>query len=210
MKKKLRVLPIDSQLEKKNERIVSEIFFAEKKKKTIVFCNANEDIASKAFLLMLGETLSQKGKRVVVVDAGMRCAKDDNETQLGQGLVHFLSGQCELESVIHSTAISNVDFVSPGAVVSNPIFLLESDRFEQLMDYCRERYDWVFINTSPLEPNDVSAAKLSLLADGVILMVQDRVTRESWLREAKMTLESVGSRIIGCVVVDVKKEEKYM
>ena len=68
------------------------------------------------------------------------------------GVSNFLSGSVEsVEELINpDLVIQNLDVVFSGPVPPNPAELLMSDKLDEMVDYLRQHYDYVFLDNVPL------------------------------------------------------------
>lgn len=94
-------------------------------------------------------------KRVVLVDLDIRKGTMNKVFGLKsthQGVSTYLSGKCDNveEVILHDTGSKNLDAILSGPIPPNPAELLMSDRLEKLVDYLRDRYDYVFLDNVPL------------------------------------------------------------
>lgn len=67
-----------------------------------------------------------------------------------EGLSNYLKGEKEIEDIISSTSIPNLKFVQAGPIPNNPSDLIESDKFEFLIERTRKMFDYVIIDNAPL------------------------------------------------------------
>ena len=101
----------------------------------------------------LGVSLSQTGKKVVIVDLDLNnptIAKILNVTQ-EEGITEFLTGQREPEEIIKRVkAHENLFFISSGSLPENPTELLANGKVNDIIDYLDNIFDVVIIDTSPI------------------------------------------------------------
>ncbi|MGN1367828.1 MAG: CpsD/CapB family tyrosine-protein kinase [Aristaeellaceae bacterium] len=161
----------------------------------------------KSYLGMhLMRTMAQYGKRVVLVDAdfrrsliGQRYGLRFPDGRNREGLAHFLAGLADEEQVVYETSIPNALLVPVGREVSNPMALLTSGRFGQLLDHLAERVDYVLVDAPPIG-TVVDAAEIAKFCDGTLLVVSyNNVTRREVLA-ARAQLEQTGCPILGTVL----------
>lgn len=101
----------------------------------------------------LALTYAQFGRKVVAVDLDLR--KGNFSKYLGQrmktGVSTYLSGKTEtIEEIISKGKIHpNLDTISLGPIPPNPAQLLLSDRFKELIQYLREHYSFIILDTVP-------------------------------------------------------------
>lgn len=94
-------------------------------------------------------------KRVALVDLDIRKGTLNKVFGLKstrQGVSTYLSGKCDdvEEILMHDTGSKNLDAIMSGPIPPNPAELLMSDRLEKLVDYLKDRYDYVFLDNVPL------------------------------------------------------------
>ncbi|MDL2323270.1 polysaccharide biosynthesis tyrosine autokinase, partial [Bacteroidales bacterium OttesenSCG-928-A17] len=69
----------------------------------------------------------------------------------GKGVSEYLSGaDINPASLICSTKYPNLDVVQAGAIPPNPNELLMSPKLDELMNYYREKYDYIVVDTAPI------------------------------------------------------------
>lgn len=68
-----------------------------------------------------------------------------------RGVASYLSNKIDnLDLLIKNSQIdSNLDLLISGAIPPNPIALLSSDRFENMINYFREKYDYIICDSTP-------------------------------------------------------------
>ena len=94
-------------------------------------------------------------KKVALVDLDIRKGtlnKVFGQKSTHQGVSTYLSGKCDdvEEIIIHETGNDNLNVILSGPIPPNPAELLMNDRLDKLVDYLRERYDYVFLDNVPL------------------------------------------------------------
>ncbi|MEW6382252.1 MAG: polysaccharide biosynthesis tyrosine autokinase [bacterium] len=113
-------------------------------------------------------------------------------------------------SIIQNGPLENMKILTSGPLPSNPSELLSSRRMKALMHILKGRFDYVIMDSPPI--NSVTDASiLASLADGVIMVVfVGRVNRNVAMK-AKQQLDSIDARIFGAVLnrLDLKKDGYY-
>jgi capsular exopolysaccharide synthesis family protein len=149
--------------------------------------------------------LASTGKRVLVVDANMRCPMQHHLLGVGdgQGLSELLADQAELTEVISSTSVANLDLLAAGTAPPHPAELLAMPRFDQLIKSLRDRYDFVLIDTpSILDVSDGLAVTQQV--DGVVLVIATNADAVTVSQQAIGLLERFDARVIGTIVNDLE------
>lgn len=116
-----------------------------------------------------------------------------------QGTSHYLAGTGKLEDVILHTDLEYGDMLPNTDNVVNPSMLLESQRFEDMLDEMSEKYRYVFVDVPPL--NLVSdGERIGNLCDGAILVVRGGVTSRHMVKNSIQQLERAGCPLLGIVL----------
>ena len=147
----------------------------------------------------LATSLAEANIRVLLVDGDLRrptlhhLIEEDGERGLGS----LLSGDAN-DCAPTPTTLPKLDFMGAGSGIANPAELLHSRQLPELMAHWRTLYDYIIIDTSPL--GLVSDALLfGELADGLLWVVRDRVSRKDVLRQVREVLAPLSARLLGCV-----------
>ncbi len=184
--------------------ICSNLSFTRRSVQKIVVtsCNAGE---GKSFVTMqIAQNLSKRGRRVVVVDADLRRSflikrygiETDGEWL---GLAHYLAGYSLLDDVLYVTNLNGMCFIPAGRDVSNPIPLLDTQYFSELMAQLAGMFDVVLVDAPPLGLV-IDAAEMAKDCDGAIFVIEYDKTRRKDMMEARDQMEQTGCPILGCVV----------
>jgi succinoglycan biosynthesis transport protein ExoP len=153
----------------------------------------------------LAITLASAGAKVLIIDADMR--KPTLHQQLAmnseRGLSFLLAGETGIEPLV--TKFPNLDFLPVGIRPPNPAELLHKSALGQFIKLARTKYDFILIDTPPLGlvSDAFSAAECS---DQVLLVVRDRHTSKSLLRQVMQRLTPLGDKVIGVVLNGEKRE----
>lgn len=156
----------------------------------------------------LAVAMAQVGRRVLLVDADMRCPVQHhiwgltNATGLSNVLVNQVSFNLAVEEVI-----PNLHILQAGVLPPNPVALLDSKRMAALVEAFAKHYDVVIFDAPPLS-GIVDAAVLSKLADGILLVVRPGVVNWNQASAAKEFLIQSEQKVLGMVIngVNVKRE----
>jgi len=163
----------------------------------------------------LALALTQQGCRVLLMDSDLRRSGIGRrlglESQAEKGLSSCLAGAHSLEEALCSIdEIPNLWVLPAGPQASQPAELLSSRSMQDIMQALRGRFDYLVLDSPPvLLVTD--ATILSTLVDGVVIVVESRVTRRSALDRARRILEASGGRVLGTVLnkVDVRLDGYY-
>lgn len=128
--------------------------------------------AGKSFISAnLASVMAQSGKKILLIDTDMR--KGYLEKMFGistdYGLVDILSGKASPMQAMKDTSIENLTLIGNGGYPKNPSELLMDHRFNELMSYAQERFDYIILDTPPVLA--VTDASITGQHAGTTLMV---------------------------------------
>lgn len=158
----------------------------------------------------LAISFAQMGKRTLLIDADMRNPTIHRMFSVPSknGLSEILAGLTDNISVT-KTEIENLSILTSGKIPPNPAELLSSARMDKLLDFVRDRYDCVFIDTPPINlvtDCTVFAGKTT----GYILIVKTDTTDIHDLRTSVANLNQINAEVLGFIINDVNsKKKKY-
>ncbi len=150
-------------------------------------------------------TFAETGAKVIVVDCDLRRPNVANLLQIkkDKGLSNVLINDCKLEDAIISTDYKNLDTLIAGNIPPNPAELLSSAPMKELMDTLKNKYDYIFLDTPPV--NVVTdASLLTTLVDGYIIVVKQYRAEKSALVETVRKLNFVDAKILGFILNGVR------
>lgn len=156
----------------------------------------------------LAISFAQMGKKTLLIDSDMRNPSLHKLFSLSSknGLSEILAGFTDNISV-SKTDIENLSVLTAGKIPPNPAELLASSRMDKLLDFVREHYDCVFIDTPPV--NLVTDATVfAQKTTGYILIIKTDTTKLPELKVTVNTLESLNSSILGFIINDVNSNKK--
>lgn len=151
--------------------------------------------------LQIARSFAELGKRVLFVDADMRksvVAMRNTDAKPTCGLSEILSGMTLLEAALWQTECPGLHILFSGTFPPNPVELLNSVQFKELIADAREHYDYVIIDTPPLSAV-VDAAVIAAECDGSILVLGQEHLRYRDVEDSIAQLRKSGCRILGAV-----------
>lgn len=156
----------------------------------------------------LAMSLAQMGS-VLLIDADMRkpsIAKRFDIPVFHPGLSNLIVGTEQLGECIHTDVRSGVAIMPSGQVPSNPLELLSSPRFNELLNGLKAQYDYIIIDTPPTQAVS-DALVISQSVDSVIYVVKSDITRIKIITAGLERLFEAKAHVAGVVLnkVDIKK-----
>lgn len=192
----------------------TNIMFSVPKKtcKRIIVTSATLGDGKSTTAVNLALTTAQTGAKVLLIDCDLRRPGLGEllEVQKKKGLSNVIVFYKTFEETAVFGVRENLDLLPAGEIPPNPTELLGSDEFAKLLEKLSEKYEYIILDTPPV--NLVTdTAILSKLADGIVMVVRSGKTHKDELKKAVASLNFVGGKILGFVLneVDGAKGEKY-
>ncbi|MGH7845076.1 MAG: GumC family protein [Candidatus Binatia bacterium] len=160
--------------------------------------------------LNLGIALAQDGYSVLILDGDMRQGRC--HIRLGmrnnKGLCNILTGGLPVDNGIQATSVDGLSLLSRGNVPPNPTELLGSLKMREVIGELRQEFKFILIDSPPvLAVSD--AAVLSVLSDGVILVLDGQRTSTSAAQKAVKRLDTVRAPLIGVILNAVNLDDPH-
>ncbi len=152
-------------------------------------------------------------KKVLLVDGDLRRPKVGKlvgrDSKL-PGLADLVAGHAQVSQCVFFDERAGIHVLSAGTIPPNPLELLSSKRFEDVIVKLKDAFDIVVVDSAPLQL--VSDAQvLSQFASSVIYVVKADATPYQVAQNGLKKLRRVNAPILGVVLnqLDLEKAEKY-
>lgn len=165
----------------------------------------------------LAITVAQGGKKTLLIDADFR--RPTGHKVFGfkcrKGMAAVVQGKAEPMDVLNPiSGVPNLTVIACGQRPTNPSELLSSKEFLSALEFYKERFDFVIVDTPPLlavsDPRPVAAS-----VDGVVLTMRIDKEARPVAKRSLQILREVGANIVGIVVngvnggIDKKERNNY-
>lgn len=180
----------------------TNIQFCGKDVKIIALTSVNQNEGKTVLALHLGRSLSELGKRVLVVDADLRksvMVGRNSDSKNVTGLSEAITGMASLADCIYSTQYTDLDVMFSGKYPPNPVELLNGKYFEGLINAVSKAYDYIIIDTPPLGMV-IDAAVIAARCDSAILVIGSKNVHYRDAQEVVSQLEKSGCNVLGVVL----------
>ena len=148
---------------------------------------------------------SQISGRVLLIDADLRkpvlhrTFVADNST----GLSTLIISMSTIDDSIRRHVMGNLDLLPSGPLPPNPSELLASAQFETLLTMLSQRYDYIIIDTPPM--NVVSDAIVMRGAGGIMLVARYGQATYEEIAEVMKKIALSGANMLGFTLNDVER-----
>ena len=152
-------------------------------------------------------SMAQIGAKVLLIDGDLRNASIYRYFKVSNqnGLSKVLMGFEEFEDAVVYDIAPGVDFLSSGPATPRPSELLGSSYMVEFLRQQALAYDFVIVDTSPINVVSDSLAMASVAA-GLILVARENKTTFNDLDKAINSIQMANAEIIGFVLTDVDSE----
>lgn len=203
----------DYAFEEAIKTLRTNVQFSGNRKKVILLTSVMANEGKSSLTYELAVSLTQIGKRVLLVDADIWRSVFVNRYGLDKevsGLSQYLSGQKELDEVIYETNIERFSVLPAGPFAPNPTNLLEDPIFGEMLEKVKEEYDYVLVDTPPLG-SVIDAAVIAKHCDGAIIVLQAGRASYKMAQKVKNQLMKSDCQIMGVVLnrVNISKGSFY-
>ncbi len=175
----------------------------------VICCTSCDENEGKSIVMLgVGRDLAGLGKRVLVIDADMRksvIAGRNLQVDNPQGLSEVLTGLCSLEDCLY-TIEGGMQVLFAGKCPPNPVELLSGKYFAQLIERCRQEYDYILIDTPPIGIV-VDAVVVCTVCDGAVLVI-GKPTRRAIAQTAIEQIRKSGCAILGVVCNLLRRDSR--
>jgi capsular exopolysaccharide synthesis family protein len=149
----------------------------------------------------------------LLIDADLRRPRIKHivETDHDFGLVDYVAGVVSLkECVSQDKQEDNLFILNSGTTPPNPLELLASEKFSNIVAALRSKFSYIVIDTAPVLPAS-DAVVLGQLCDALLMVVQSDHTTHHMVRDAIKRLNSSNVAVDGLILsqANIKKGNPY-
>jgi tyrosine-protein kinase Etk/Wzc len=140
----------------------------------------------------IGLALAATGKKTIILEVDLRKPKISKTFELSglePGMSNYLEGNIKKEHIIQHLSISkNLQIIGAGTIPENPTELLERVEFDELIDWLKESYDFIIIDSPPINLV-IDARILSRVSDITLYIIRQAYTFKSLLTFIKSLIK---------------------
>lgn len=152
----------------------------------------------------LSKVLGEAGAEVLLIDADLREPSIHKEFDLSNesGLSDVLDGKTTLNKSIRELE-NNVQVLTAGSSLERPSEKLSTNTMKDLLANIKDTYEYIIVKGHQIN-NVTDSLALSTATEGVILLVQENVTKKSEIIRVKKLLADIDTEIIGVIYSKIK------
>lgn len=178
--------------------------------KTVVISSPFASDGKSTTAINIAITLSHLSKKVLIIDADSRRSTIHKKLKITNelGCTDVITGEAKLKDVVKSHN-SYLDVLTSGSITANPSELFVSSGFDVLLAEARDIYDYVIIDTPPI--NIVSdTLVIAQKCDSLVIVARANITTYEAFKNSLETAKSLDINIMGAVLNGIDNQQnKY-
>ena len=180
----------------------------------VLFCSSTQGEGKSFCAFHNAVTISNLNKKVLLIGADLRNPQLHeyfNIEKSNFGLSNFLSNKSDdwKEFLLKGTNFSeNLDTLFSGEIPPNPTQLLTNFNFEKLIQEAKELYDFIIIDSAPVQMVS-DTLSFSYLADVTVFVMKFDFTEKNTLVQLNNFIKKDQLKNVGIVINGVSKKSAY-
>ena len=155
----------------------------------------------------LAYCMAHNGKKVLLVDLDLRkpVLHKTYGVEKENGIIEYIDDEITKDELIKHSEYG-VDIITAGKKVVNPMAILESNKLSNLLKELKEQYDYIILDSAPLQAC-ADSLEVAKLCDAVMFNVAIKTSKKADIKESINALKEVGINKIGINVTKVPAEK---
>lgn len=169
-------------------------------KKVVAVTSSNPSEGKSTTCANIAISFANAGLKVLLVECDLRKPTMNNNFKLSNpnGLSSVLGGFCSVSEAVNPEVMNNLDIISAGDIPPNPSELLSSDAMKIFIEASSETYDYVFLDTPPVNVVTDSQLMNELIA-GIVFVVRENSTTHPDIQSALDRINLAKGKTLGFV-----------
>lgn len=173
--------------------------------RVLLFTSRYEQEGKSSIAMNVMRTLAGYGKKVLLVDADLRCSTLARRYRFNfvqgeaLGLAQYLAGMCSLDEALYQTNLPGAFILPAGRDVLNSMQLLATGRFGEMIAALRQSFDMIIVDTPPAGVI-VDAVEIAKHCDGAVLVVGYNKGRRQDIGDVAANIAKTGCPVLGAVM----------
>jgi len=179
---------------------------------TLLVTSANAGTGKSVFTMMLGKSLAQAGRNVLIIDSDFHKMSLTKQFDLSDkaGLMESLCGSSADGQCVFPTETPGLNIMPAGKKDDDGVVFEQTANgaFKSFIGQLYKQYNIILLDSPPILPV-ADAAILSGQVDGTIIVERELVSRRANIIDALARLDSAGGRVLGTVFIGSSENQKY-
>ncbi len=179
--------------------------------KIIVFTSSNPKEGKSTTCINTSITFAKAGYKTLLIDCDLRKPVIYNYFRIEKelGLSSILGGFCSVGDAINEEVIPNLDVIAVGDIPPNPSELIGSPSMLKLLEASVETYDYIFLDTPPVNVVTDSQLMNHIIA-GIVFVVRENSTTHPDIQKSFDKITLANGRALGIIKTHCRfRNKKY-
>ena len=174
---------------------------------TVLITSTNGSEGKTTLAINLAVSLSQMDKTLLIeMDLRKPAVGKDLGIKSEAGLSDLLSGTIDANIFHRIDGAPNLNVITCGSIPPNPMELIASKRFQNLLASLRDKFNYIVIDSPPTLPVSDSCV-LAKMSDCTIVAVKAEETKIGTVKETIKRLKSVNANLTGVVLTQASPKK---
>lgn len=194
----------------RNIRTSIGFYALDKTEKTILVTSSVPSEGKTVFAANLANSFAHLGKSTLLMgfDLRMPAINEDMFPDIkDQGLVHYLLGEKEWETLIQPSQSGNLNIITSGEIPPNPTELIANKKTDQLFANLKKHFEIIIIDTPPVGLVS-DAYLLTKFSDLTLMVTRQNVTPKSMLKKCLNDEKMKKAEHLGIILNGAQHEKK--
>ncbi len=189
-----------------------KFIFTKPTDKVIIVTSSHSGEGKTFISINLAIALAMINKKVALVGLDIRIPRlaEYLSIKSNPGITDFLTEVTYTENEIKQTYSenNNLDIFVAGSVPPNPSELLTNPRLTQLLNYLKENYDYVIIDSAPIALTS-DTIQLSQHSDAILYVCRQKVTQQQHIHNLNTLVEDKHLQNVSLILNGTSETESY-
>jgi len=170
--------------------------------RTIMVASCNKGEGSSTIAVNLSRIIAKKNNgKILLIDANWRNSIIERVFNIDRipGLADIISKNVELDVSIKKTEIENLEILTAGSAVSDPVSVLNSEKVTNCLEKLKKDYSVIILDSPPVIPFSDSLY-LSSVVDMFLLVIEAEKTRWEVAQEAIQKISAAKVKTFGTIL----------
>lgn len=183
--------------------LLTDVFSSDSQPLALAICSQDIGDGKTFFAANMAVAFSQLGARTLLIDANMRTPRVHQifklKPNISPGLSSALSGKGEIKVVNPHTSLPNLFVLPVGVVPPNPMELVHSPAFDQLLNDVYQNFKYVIVDTPALR-HGADAKAIAAKCGASLLITRKNETRVDEVTAFAESLTKRCKKFVGAIV----------
>lgn len=151
----------------------------------------------------LGISIAETGKKTVIVECDYRHPMVARNFGVEGERKKASDNDGKIDASLKKTSVDNLWVLDMKCKINNPVELICSEAYSNMVKKLRDDFDFVIFDTPPLGAF-IDAAHISTLADGTVLVIRQGQVERRAAKDVLEQLKKANANVLGAVINNVK------